>query len=1110
MSEIRTGAVLGRYVLRGIVGAGGMGVVWSAHDRDLDRTIALKVLRGEAGPVPRARLLREARAMARLKHPNVLTVYEVGSVDDRDFIAMELVDGESLDRWLEREPARAQVIDALLASGRGLAAAHAAGLVHRDFKPHNVLRDRDGRVLVTDFGLARAHDPGATPERAETIPATPRAGSDTMTMTDDSQVVAPIFAGPPVDDASILDSPLTEAGAVVGTPAYMAPEQFAGATPDPRTDQFAFCVTAWEMLTGARPYRGADVDAIRDAAGSGVRRGGERLPSKVRPILERGLDPDPAKRWPDMQSLLEVLERALRPRSRARVWLAVAPIAIAAIAVTIAIAIAGGGSSSPAPAPAAVVSIDAGAPAARRAIAIVGFDDLANDPSSAWMGGALGELLATELGTGDRVRVVPGDDVARERAQRGITRASGLNKASLGQLHDDLGADLVVGGVYVASGGLRVDVRVMDARTGETIMTVSASDGADALVPLVAKLGASLRDRLGVARLSDDEQKLARAAMPANAEAARLYTDGLAKLRTFDPQGARAALEAATKADPDFPLAYSALAAAWDALGDDGAAKAAAQQALDRSASLARADRLAVEARLRQVSGDHDKAVALFRSLFEFFPDRIDYGLELANEQILAAAYDDAKATLVRLRALGPAADDAIRIDITASMAAASRGDFAECQETGARAVAAADARGATLLAAKARAIEAWGRFHTGDLDGAIALYTKAEAAFAAAGAQAELAATQLRHAAVPWRRGDLASAQQLVDAAVAVYQRLGHQRGMADGLMADGILALEREDRRAAMKAFGEALAIQTKLGDQGALALTHMQIGNVQLRDGDQAAARKSYDTALQLAHESGAKSTEELAHSNLALLLAQAGEIDGARQHYEDAIAIARQIGDHSTEAYAENGLGDLAQDRNDNADALAHYKAGKAAADAGHDPRTAAEAQAGIAETTLAEGDNAAAASAAAAAANALEQVGELDVEATSLAIEARAYVRDGKAADARAAIDHAKDVAAKAGEPGAAITVATVESEVLVLEGKASAAIAILDHAQRDARDRGLHQREYSVRLARGKALIAAGRAREGKAELASLERDATGRGWTGIAKSAAEALAAAP
>lgn len=312
---LEAGALLGKYRLERIVGAGGMGVVWAAVDPDLDRTVAIKVLRVAGDdPLLRSRLLREARAMARLKHGNVLTVYEVGTHKNRDYIAMELIEGSSLDVWLAQKQPRPLIIAALQAAGRGLAAAHAAGIVHRDFKPHNVLRDQDGRVLVTDFGLARGQI--EDPDDAE------------LEQLDPASFAPPVAGGsgsgsqsrPRRALDSVLDSPLTQTGVLIGTPAYMAPEQFIGATPDPRTDQFAFCVAAWEALTGARPFRGGSLDELQQAAKRGVATVVADLPRDVRAVLQRGLEPDPAKRWPDMTSLLAALERAFNPPSRRGLW----------------------------------------------------------------------------------------------------------------------------------------------------------------------------------------------------------------------------------------------------------------------------------------------------------------------------------------------------------------------------------------------------------------------------------------------------------------------------------------------------------------------------------------------------------------------------------------------------------------------------------------------------------------------------------------------------------------------------------------------------------------------------------------------------------------------
>ncbi|MBA3452022.1 MAG: protein kinase, partial [Deltaproteobacteria bacterium] len=303
---------------------------------NLDREIAIKVLkRHDAHPSLRKRLLREGRAMARLKHPNVLTVYEVGTDNDRDFIAMELVDGSSLDQWLTRNPTRDDVIRALLSAGRGLAAAHAAGLVHRDFKPHNVLRSRNGRVLVTDFGLARGlgDDAAAGVGPAATVRVPPTAGLDET--LDAVKSPTPSSSSSNVRTDSVLDAPLTQTGALIGTPAYMAPEQFRGADPDPRTDQFAFCVTAWQALTGSRPHTGTTLDELRRSAERGIGNVASTLSPPLRAVLARGLDPDPEKRWPDLDALLDQLEHIERPRRSRWVIPAVLVGVLALVGVTV-------------------------------------------------------------------------------------------------------------------------------------------------------------------------------------------------------------------------------------------------------------------------------------------------------------------------------------------------------------------------------------------------------------------------------------------------------------------------------------------------------------------------------------------------------------------------------------------------------------------------------------------------------------------------------------------------------------------------------------------------------------------------------------------------------
>ncbi|MGZ3408574.1 MAG: serine/threonine-protein kinase, partial [Polyangia bacterium] len=322
------------------IGQGGMGVVYRAYDPELDRPLALKLVAvtdDEAAGAKRDRLLREAQALARLQHPNVIAVHDVGTFRGVVFIAMDFVEGATLRAWLRDKPRRRRdILDAFLAAGEGLAAAHRAGLVHRDFKPDNVIVGNDGRVRVLDFGLARDTQPR---DPAHTSAPRPLVDSSELDVTVDDRpsakaeatlprqelpslatpapASAPSAAGP----GTLLATPLTRSDAVIGTPRFMAPEQGLGHAADARADQFSFCVALYHALYGGYPYPRTADEALDDRREWKLADppAGATVPRWLRQVLVRGLERKPADRYPSMAELLLAL-RADPALKRQRWW----------------------------------------------------------------------------------------------------------------------------------------------------------------------------------------------------------------------------------------------------------------------------------------------------------------------------------------------------------------------------------------------------------------------------------------------------------------------------------------------------------------------------------------------------------------------------------------------------------------------------------------------------------------------------------------------------------------------------------------------------------------------------------------------------------------------
>jgi len=316
--QLDDGDTVNGFLIEGRLGSGAMGIVYRARDLQLDRPVALKLLSGAPDERTVERLRREAETMAQLSHANIVTIFDVGTHDGALFIVMELIDGGALTAWLADAPRPwVDVLDKFIPAGRGLAAAHALGIVHRDFKPDNVLVCRDGRTAVADFGVA--------------TPAVHRSVSQSDARADEADA--------PSGSVSNPAGRLTRDGEIIGTPAYMAPEQFDGLEVTASADQFAFCVSLYEALYGQLPFPTDSVSALRTAAASGQIQTPDTatVPRWLRRVVLRGLNAAPAKRWPSMAELVAALDRGARrsPGRRIAAWsAATAAIAAGAWAVT--------------------------------------------------------------------------------------------------------------------------------------------------------------------------------------------------------------------------------------------------------------------------------------------------------------------------------------------------------------------------------------------------------------------------------------------------------------------------------------------------------------------------------------------------------------------------------------------------------------------------------------------------------------------------------------------------------------------------------------------------------------------------------------------------------
>ena len=560
---------------------------------------------------------------------------------------------------------------------------------------------------------------------------------------------------------------------------------------------------------------------------------------------------------------------------------------------------------------------------ARRSVAVLGFRDLSGRPEDAWLSTALAEMLDTELAAGEKLRLVPGEDVARTKQDLRLPDSESLSKDTLARLHKSLGTEIVVLGSYTSLGGksagnIRVDLRLQDAVAGETVAELATTGTEDDLFDLVSRAGTQLREKLGLDAVSTTEAASIKASLPANPEAARLYAEGVAKLRVFDALAARDLLQRAIDADPKYPLSHAALAEAWSKLGYDKKAKDEANHAFELSGNLSREERLIVEGAYRLANHEYEKAIDVYRTLFTLFPDDLDYGLRLADAQQLGAKSSDALATVAALRKLPAPASRDPRIDLEEAKDWIWTSNSQRAQEPLQRALDEGRARGARLLVALALRQQCRSSFVTGHIGIAVDACREARETYAATGDRAGEAAV-LRLWADALRQSDSPGPPRvhqfppevidLYRQALDIFRSMGNENGMASTMNSLGLLQAEQGDPGAGEKMHREAVAIYRGLADKSSTAVATGNLGDDRVLLGDLRGATKFYEEELVLFREAGDTGAEAEAGYSKANVDKLSGDLSGAKLGFEESLKEWQKEGDPSDSGYAAFSLGEV---------------------------------------------------------------------------------------------------------------------------------------------------------------------------------------------------------
>jgi eukaryotic-like serine/threonine-protein kinase len=1096
----------GRFKIIRFVARGGMGEVYEAEDEELHERVAVKTARFENQQTTHdiERFRREIQLARKVTHPNVCRTFDVfrHGLHSADtpltqvlIVSMEWLAGETLDKRI-RGGGRFSAAEALPLVEQlcaGLGAAHRVGVVHRDFKSSNVMlvrspvgtasgakgRSETTRAVITDFGLAHALEyEGGT---------------------------------------------LTRFGDIVGTPAYMAPEQIDGGEITPATDIYALGVVIYEMLTGLLPFS-ADTPLA-----TAMRRLSHSAPSprvhvpdldpKWETVVAQCLERAPEERFASTEDVAKALRGeavsaalSAEPLSSASAakwferWRV--PTAIAAIVL----ALAGIGvfelrhRASENALDKTKDKAQAVSSGARKSIAVLGFQNLSGRKDADSLGSILADSLWSQLDTG-QVRFIPPERVDEMKQNLGMGNVANiLTKDQIAAIRKFLGADIVVTGAYTVTGAtdhptVQWNIHLLNAEDGESLGSVAQSGTEADLNALVVHSGRLVRQQLGIT-LSAAEEARMDASLSSNADAMRDFSEAREKLRAFDVLAATKLLERSVEADPQFAQAHSALAESWDALGFESKAAEEAKKALDASSGLSSEARTRATGQFYAATRDWTKAIQAYAQLWTQYRDEPEYGLRLANTQIRAGKAADALTTITQVRGQRLPAGTRAQADLVEAAARENLEQYKDELTAAMSAAQKAQSLGANLLLARARISQCVAQVRLGEAEAGRTLCEEAKKINLAAGDQLGAARATNAVANAYYYAGNYAAAEPLYREALSIAQTIGDAYDEAGALNNLANVQSMRGDHAAAQKTYEQAIAVARDRNELGDVALAQQNLAIELDATGEHARAGEMFQAALKSSRDLSDKNLEaHILNSKCATSLGT-GALAEARKSCEGSLKIRRETNDRAGIGQTLVSFGNVQMQQGDLEGARSSLEESLYALESVSAKNDAAWARISLADLALDERKADDAAKYAGDAATELDAEKDPGGEAEARGKLARAMLARGDAAAAREQSDKATALAEQSGDHGIKLDAAIVAALVDEKLGKADAALKALAAAQKDAQTSGMVQIEYDARLALGETQMASGRTNDGRATLRRLAQEAKAHGFALTAQKA--------